>query len=606
MILKQIFKKSIKVIFLVIAFFAVLEGLLWIVNRPSQTLFTENTPGLLHINKKFVKHLSVDEFALSQHFKKDKTANTFRLFVVGEKINDKVPHNPNSSFTHILNYKLQHIYTDKNIELISIPFNSASSFEISKVCRQLKNYEPDLVMICAGKDEFYGRKAYPNNVLTGNPKIDNFLINTQTYQGIKEHLLSGRAISSTAINSSVFQKTVENFETNLDNVVLNLQNNNIPVILVNNSSNLLDVAPQKSCFSSPDSSYMKKLFAKGERAFTEGDYDKAYACFSKIKRKERSHAQTLFYLGKLALKNNDLKSAQIFFRQSADNDPDKLRTPSHINNSIFRIASIRNCPLIDAENLFFQTASLGIPGFDMFTDKQNMNLKGNMLLADDCLHKIAKEGYISKAENNKISSQPPLTPFDTIYEQINSRSHSFSFNQITTTFEEKLVTLFAKKKTTWEESMNKLYDYYIENKNYRMAFKIIENLVLENPYNISLNDKASQTAAIIGDSQLVIHYASRVYKMKPGTDIAQRLVISYLKLDMPESALPYLKYAKNNTLDKTDFNLIYTATNQIIDLKKNLKQKPGDLHIRNQIALQYYSIGNDEVAQLYTTTSSKI
>lgn len=610
MILKQTFKKCLKVIFLVITLVSITEGLLWILNKPSQKLFIENALGLFEINKKFIRHLSVNEFASSQHFKKEKNRNTFRFFVIGEQINSNIPHNPNSRFSHILNYKLQHIFKDKNIELVNIAFDSSSSFELSKVCRQVQNYEPDLVMICPGKDEFYGKNAYPNNILTGNPELDIFLRKTHIYQGIKNLFSPSSGNPSANFNSSVFKKTVENFEINLDQMVLELQEKNIPVILVNATNNLLDVAPQKNRFSSPDSIHLKKLFEEGEKAYTEGNYDKAYASFSKISHKEMYHAQTLFYLGKLALKNHDLKLAQTYFQKSADNDPVKLRTPSQINNAIFRIASTRNCPFIDAEKLFFEATTLGIPGNDLFSDEQNTNLRGNLLLADVCLQTIFKEGYISKTKIEDLNqkSQVAVTPFDSIYDKIRSRSSgsisNLIFPEVSTTFEEQTVTLFAEKKNSWEESMNQLYEYYIENKNYGMAFKIIENLVLENPYNISLNDKASKTAASIGDSQMVIHYAARVYKMKPNTDIAQSLVINYLKLDMPESALPYLKYIRNR--NHNELNIIYSSTNQIIDLKKLLKHNPNDPNIRAQIAQQYHNIGNDEVALLYSNPISKI
>lgn len=608
MILKQILKKSFRAIFLVIVVLSLLEGVLWLVNTPSNILYTDDSSGLLQMNKNLVLQLSLNESASTLRFKKEKGKNTFRIFIVGQKVNNKVPHNPNTSFTHILNYKLQHIFKDKNIELINIAFNSPSSFELAKVCRQLKNYEPDLVMICPGKNEFDSKNAYPYTVLMGNPELDGFLCDTYIYQGIKNLLTFGKTSSSEYINSSIFKKTIENFEIKLEKMVIDLHDNDIPVILVNNTSNMLDTAPQKGGFSSPDSSFLTKIFEEGEAAYANSDYEKASACFTKVFRKERYHAQTLFYLGKLALRDHDLKAAQKFFKEAIDNDPVKLRTPSQINNVIFRIACTRNCPLIDTENLFLANSTLGIPGYDLFCDEQNLNLQGNLLLADNCLKTIFMEGYLSKSEykNQNYESQVAITPFDSIFDQYYSKCYGQPFTDVSTTFEELIVNLFAEKKNSWEESMNKLYDYYIQNKNYRMAFKTIENLVLENPYNVTLNDKASRTAAIIGDSQQVIRYASRVYKMKPDTEIAERLVISYLKLDMPESALPYLKYVGNYTLNKKDFNFIYNATNQIIDLKNSLKQSPNDLSIRNKIAQKYYEIGNEEVAQLYDVSTSHL
>jgi hypothetical protein len=123
---------------------------------------------------------------------------------------------------------------------------------------------------------------------------------------------------------------------------------------------------------------------------------------------------------------------------------------------------------------------------------------------------------------------------------------------------------------------------------------------LENPYNIGISRKAYQTAAMMGDSQLVVHYASKVYAIQRDFDTAKQLFLSYLKLDKPENALPYLEYARQNAR-QNNLNLIYTATTQIIELKKILQQNPGNREVKRRIAEHYLAMGNEEVARWYAT-----
>jgi tetratricopeptide (TPR) repeat protein len=278
-----------------------------------------------------------------------------------------------------------------------------------------------------------------------------------------------------------------------------------------------------------------------------------------------------------------------------------FRSPSVINRIIFETATIHGVPLVDIDRSFSNNSMHGIPGNNLFTGQGETTLFGNILIARECYKALTKGDYI-KSKNHIEVHNFALTPFDSAYDRICSRGEtSVIVNPVTsTTFEEKTVSLFASNKASWEEAMNTLYDFYISNKNYDMAFRIIENLALENPYNVSINNKASITASFLGDSQLVVHYAKKVYKVKPDYDIAQRIFLNYLKLDMPESALPYMEYALKNNLNGTDLSIIYEATHQVIDLKKALFNNPDDKGIRRQIANQYVAMGNEEIALRYT------
>jgi hypothetical protein len=125
---------------------------------------------------------------------------------------------------------------------------------------------------------------------------------------------------------------------------------------------------------------------------------------------------------------------------------------------------------------------------------------------------------------------------------------------------------------------------------------VIENLALENPYDISVNNHASIAASFLGDSQKVVRYAGRAFAMKHENELARRLLIHYLKLDRPSDALPYLEYAR---LKDRSLDLIYRATLQIIDLKKQLEHDSANPELRRQIATRYEAIGNNELALRY-------
>lgn len=611
--IKQVLKSIRKGFLIVFVLLALTEGILRIFQIGGDNLlFVESNTNseILEVNNHFVYDLnSKTSDVKSSPIKKVKDKNTFRIFVLGKPADPSLPQNPNSTFSHILKYYLQRSFPDKNIELVNIAFNSAHSFLQYDISKQIINYQADVVFAWPGGDEF--------NV--NNPQhiwLHRMAKNFQQFrlvQGIQK-LLPNLKNSSNNIepDKQLYSKIISNFETNLSDMVTGLQNYGIKVVLMNNASNLLNMAPQKSCFTRPDSSYLQELYKMGEEEYLSNKFEKAHHCFSKLYQKDKAHAGTCFYLGKLAYMDHNYAKAKKFFELAIERDHLKPRVPTEINNIIFKIAAIKNCQLVDVVQSFAAQTATGIPGNNLFTGAQQVNLTGNIIIATECYKTLLKDLEKLKVKENDITQNYSITAFDSIYERISSEK--LKGNQVgdiinivdsqivSTSFEEKTTNLFAEKKVTWEESMNALYQHYIENRNYTKAFRVIESLALENPYDLGISTKASKAASFLGDSQLVIHYARKVYSVKPDVELANLLFINYLQLDMPEDALPYLVYIRKNKTDN-DINFIYTITCQVIDLKKLLEKNPDSKEIRNQIANRYNEIGNYEIALIYEKAS---
>lgn len=557
--------KSLRRIFRIIIFLifglVILKQAVQLYSPGNGKLITEtaDNPELLQLNP---LHPYLAEMPVPAYFKKHKDDSTIRIFVLGPPVNPDLPENPNSSFTHMLNGYLQYAFPGKNIELINIACKKAPSEIQRSIARQLTKFSPDVVMLCPGRDEpSAGKQA---------------------------------------------ERRIARFESNLDETVKLLQKKGIAVVLLNSSANL-DIPPQKCKFTSPNAGNLNTLFENGRIAYENEDYQKAYSHFIEIFRKESTHAPTLYYLGKIALKQGDPAQARRLLIQARDNDTVCKLPLSEINRIILKAAVTRECKLVDMERIFSRFSQHGIPGNNLFHGGQQVNLAGNLLIARECYKTLIKAAILSHSINNIPAEEPNIIPFDSAYDRYcasypgkgESENSVLGFDlQPATTFEQITVSLFAGRERGWEETMNNLYEFYLSGKNYKMAFRVIENLALENPYNISINKKAYQTAAMMGDSQMVVHYASKVYAVQRDIDTSKQLFISYLKLDKPENALPYLEYARRNTTE-SNLNLIYTAVTQIIELKKTLQHDPGNLEVKQKIAEHYYAIGNDEVARGY-------
>lgn len=573
----QKFRISCLVLILVFLALVVTEGIL---RKSHQKLFIPSCSNFLAFNPAMIHRYSLNSENLkSAIISKHKDKNAFRIFVIGTDSNSIIPINPNATFTHILTNALQKTLSPKNIEVINLSTSSPNSEVQCSLAEQVKKYEADVVIICPGYNEREDVKAFSN---------------LRVVQKVKKILGVGKSEKANSHNKA---ESLSIFERNLDKMVCTLQQEKVPVFLVNTVNNF-DAPPQETSFTSPDTLLLQSLFESGKKAFLQNDFETANSCFSAIYKKNKFHAATNFYMGKIALESNNLAEAHNMLTQAMKLDRSGNKIPKEVNHIILKVSTLRNCTLINAEQAFSINSKHGFPGNELFLGTREYNLAGNIILAKECYQAIMKKHFAQIDSHFEHS----LTLFDKLYDKLASEKNFPEFTSVlysthvTDSFAGKTAAAFAENKISWEESMNALYDNYIRSKNYTMALKVIENLALENPYNVSINNNASKTAALLGDSQLVVHYAQKVYKMKPDYEVAQRLFINYLKLDQPEKALPYIIYAQNR---RNDLIFIHQATCKVINLKKLLQKHPENSSLKIEIAQLYKSIGNEEVASSY-------
>ena len=85
-----------------------------------------------------------------------KPATTFRIFLVGESAAKGYPQPPNLSMGSFLQAMLQDLNPNKKIELLNMGTTGVSTFPLVYMTKELVRYSPDLIIVYAGNNEFYG------------------------------------------------------------------------------------------------------------------------------------------------------------------------------------------------------------------------------------------------------------------------------------------------------------------------------------------------------------------------------------------------------------------------------------------------------------------
>jgi tetratricopeptide (TPR) repeat protein len=174
------------------------------------------------------------------------------------------------------------------------------------------------------------------------------------------------------------------------------------------------------------------------------------------------------------------------------------------------------------------------------------------------------------------------------------------------TAEEKLAWDLATKKITWKEAMDSLFIYYINANRQFEARKTMEGLALEYPKNELIIEKTAMLSSNLRDNDKALFYFKKAFDMSPSFDKAKYIFAICLKLDNPVEAIPYLNFAIKNNNSGLNLPLIKTYTEEIIQLKSVYVKDSTDLSVLNNIASDYFKMGNKDGALKYVNKALRL
>jgi lysophospholipase L1-like esterase len=196
-------------------------------------------------------------------FYKIKKENSFRVFVLGESSAQGFPYNIAASFPSYIKRRLDLLYPDTEIEVVNLGASAISSFTLLDLVPEVLKQNPDLILIYAGHNEYYGALGAASTMSLGrNRAFVNFMIYLRSFKTVEllRNLLSSsrskanandqiplmqKMIGESAIpfGSDIYQSGLKNFEGNLKDILDKIKDANVPVVLSTFTSNLRDQKP---------------------------------------------------------------------------------------------------------------------------------------------------------------------------------------------------------------------------------------------------------------------------------------------------------------------------------------------------------------------------
>ncbi len=581
---------------------ACVEGVLWIAGAGSEIpVFVEDplNSEYLVLNNRIAERYFLDPAAAPgvsyPSFRKQKPENGLRIVVQGASTVAGIPYKKGGAFPAMLEHRLRIAYPEKEVEVINTGVTAVCSYTLLDLADDIKDIEPDAVIVYAGHNEYYGVLGVGSSQRLGN---NSALI--RFYHGInklrlvrlirKAHgtisarrtadiisrpnaTLMERMVKEQMIpmDSDLYDRGLDQFRTNLERLARQYRKGEIPLFICTLVSNEKDMEP--FCSATPgDSAAAGTHYALGLESYSRGDYTTA-----------KSHLV-----------------------QASDLDMLRFRAPSAFNRIIREVASEQEAFLVDVRQEFEACSPFGIIGNELLTEHVHPNIKGYFLITQACVEELASAGIISHWTPERSGSSGlgdmPVTAVDSVYGLIGIRllKNSWPFVENSTADPGRVHELFTPEshidslaydlfldKRDWEECMNLLYKHYISKEQYREALKVSSALLIEFPYSAIPYNMAGRIHSEMGNYRKACTELKRGFDKQAMPQLAYNLASNLILSGEAGSAVPYLEFFLKSNADRKDVQEKLLLAKRVQQLEGEMEACPDSTELYIHLAYQY-------------------
>ena len=343
-----------------------------------------------NIGKKYFTSGDFNPTTNGDYFDIQKKENTFRVFVLGGSSAEGFPFDPMGSFARYIRRRLELVYPNTPVEVINIGMTAVNSYTVLDLLPGVLNQKPDLILIYAGHNEYYGALGVGSEQSFGSSRLliklilylNNFKITQLVRNSIHwivslfsspSNASSGTLMSRMAkdkyilLNSKEFNAGLEQFKDNLTDILNLIKDKGVPVLLGRLVSNLKDQRPFISV-STPN-------YRTADQVYDDAESE---------------------------LKNNHFTKADSLFKLAKDLDALRFRAPERMNKIIDDLGKEFQDAVVPVDSIFASASPDGIVGDNLLVDHLHPNVKGYQLIGKAYYGCMEKEGYLPKTENAKI------------------------------------------------------------------------------------------------------------------------------------------------------------------------------------------------------------
>ncbi|HUG71609.1 MAG TPA: tetratricopeptide repeat protein [Pirellulaceae bacterium] len=399
-------RKIVYSLTVLLLFFGTLEATLALLGikatAETQDLFVGFQSGLSLFVKdgdRFVTNPQKLSFFNDVSFQVVKPANTVRIMSLGGSTTYGHPYDNRLSYNAWLEARLNAANPESTWEVVNCGGISYASYRLAKLMEELVEYEPDIVLVYTGQNEFLEERTY-RELRNQNPivakaiaigaKFRTFgllsrMLHRQPGSSPSESLLAAEVDTilerygpeAYERDDRMHEQVVEHFRFSLQRIVSLARGTGAEVILIPPASNLRDFSPFRSQHYELSLAEVRRYERAIKSARSEEDPDLALAQLETAVGIDARYAEGLFEYARALLNAGESQKAREYFVRAKDEDVCPLRAPEAISNAMREVAEATGVAIVDFPVLVDERcrAEFGyaIPGSESFLDHVHPN-----------------------------------------------------------------------------------------------------------------------------------------------------------------------------------------------------------------------------------------
>ena len=369
-------------------------------------------------------------FIAPQEFAAAKPPGAFRAFCFGGSTVYGHPYTGDTAFPQWLELELAGSDPSRPWQAINCGGISYASYRIAPMVKEVLHYQPDLIIVATGHNEFLEdrtyhslktrsgfrtwlqRQAYSLHTVTlarrwlvrdrPGPPPDGAA--TDGGGELPPHLVTrldfASGYASYRRDDPWWQTVAAQFDESVRQIVADCQAAHVPVLLVRLGSNLRDCPPYKSEHGAglapgPEADWQAAfdLATAAEKA----DPAQALRHYLAAAALDPEHALLNFRIARLLDRLGRPAEALPYFEKARDADICPLRITAPLEQALLRIAGETHTPLVDAARLIAARSPGGIPGYDWYVDHVHPTIGGHQLIARAIAAQLRARGALPPA-----------------------------------------------------------------------------------------------------------------------------------------------------------------------------------------------------------------
>lgn len=384
-------------------------------------------------------------------FAADKGEREFRIFCLGGSTVQGRPYAIETSFTTWLELNLRGADGRRDWRVVNCGGVSYASYRLAPIMRELLAHQPDLFVVYTGHNEFLEDRTYQSVKHTPQliAQLHGWSSRWQFYNLCRSTWLTSVATSDTRAaqaasgqprlklevdalldyrgglddyhrNDAWHRDVAAHYEYNLHRMVAMARQANVPLLLVNPTSNVKDCPPFKFANQENLTPVRTARFEQlWEQAKDETNLDRRAGLLRQAIAIDDRHAGAHFLLGNTMLLQREPELARQALARAIDEDLCPLRMTAPLYDALGRVAEQTRTPLVDVRTLLEAHNPDQITGDKMLLDHIHPTITGHQLIADALLQQMVLQRLVIPRADWKAAREPlfreHLATLDAIY-----------------------------------------------------------------------------------------------------------------------------------------------------------------------------------------------